>query len=138
MSKALARNLSAVELAKFASDELFDVALVCNRTEYLTELVERVEGLAIKADQLDALLDDTGFSEANDFTVYMDKVKDIMDEFIIDDIDELVRQLKALQKVMVEFDLVDSYDLDRELKRLKKLAQRIEEACIEAAIEVTF
>lgn len=138
MSEALARNLTTVELAKFASDELQDVGLLVDNTHYLTELVERVEDLVIKADQLDALLDDTSFANANEVDVYLDKVKDVMDEFVIDDIDTFVEQMKALQKVMAEFDLVDSYDLDRELKRLKKLAQRIEEACIEAAIEVTF
>lgn len=138
MSEALARNLSAVELRKFAGEELQDINLLVTKTPFLTELARRVEDLAIKADQLDALLDDTSFANANEVDVYLDKVKDVMDEFIIDDIDTFVEQMKALQKVLAEFDLVDAYDLDKELKRLKKLAQRIEEACIEAAIEVTF
>lgn len=138
MSEVLARNLSAVELRKFAGEELQDINLLVTKTPFLTELARRVEDLAIKADQLDALLDDTSFANANEVDVYLDKVKDVMDEFIIDDIDTFVEQMKALQKVLAEFDLVDAYDLDKELKRLKKLAQRIEEACIEAAIEVTF
>ncbi len=138
MSESLARNLSAVELRKFAGEELQDINLLVTKTPFLTELARRVEDLAVKADQLDALLEDKNFSEKQDLDAYLDKVKDVMDEFIIDDIDTFVEQMKALQKVLAEFDLVDAYDLDKELKRLKKLAQRIEEACIEAAIEVTF
>lgn len=121
MNEALARNMSISELVSFAAQELENMQLVLPcQPSAVTELVKRADDIAAKADQFDALMDETGFSEANDFTVYMDKVKSIMDEFIVDDIDELVKEMKALKEVMAEFDIADAIDLCHELKRLKK------------------
>jgi hypothetical protein len=135
--EALARSLSATELAKFAAHELDNLQLVLPKTPaVLTELVARVDDLAMKADQLDALLDDNTFADAAEVGTYIDKVKDIADKFGVDDIHELEKELAALKESMDEFDLVNTHDLCCELKRLKKLAQRIEDACTEASIEI--
>ena len=138
MNDALARNLSAVELAKFATDELDGICLLIDRPDYIAELVARVDQLAMKADQLDALLDDNTFAEANEVAVFIDKVKDVADKFGVDDIYELEKELAELKETMDEFDPVNANDICSELKRLKKLAQRIEQACTEACIEITF
>lgn len=137
MNEALARNLSATDLAKFAEQELDNLALVlANPPAAIAELVKRVDDLAVKADQLDALLDDNTFAEANEVAVLIDKVKDVADKFGVDDIYELEKELAELKETMDEFDLVNANDICCELKRLKKLAQRIEDACTEASIEI--
>ncbi len=137
MNEALARNVNTTDLAKFAEQELDNLQLVlANPPAALTELVKRVDELTVKADQLDALLEANDFEDTNSLDVYLDKVKDVADKFGVDDIYDLEKELAELKETMTEFDLVNAHDLCCELKRLKKLAQRIEEACTEACIEL--
>ncbi len=137
MNEALARNLSAIDLAKFAEQELENLQLVlAHSPAALTELVKRVDELTVKADQLDALLEANDFADTDRLDLYLDKVKDVADKFGVEDIYDLEKELAELKETMDDFDLVNAHDICCELKRLKKLAQRIEDACNEASIEI--
>lgn len=139
MNEAHARNMRTTELVPFAEQELDNLQLVLAHPPVaVTELVKRVEQVAAKADQLDALLEDTSFANTQEVDVYLDKVRNVADEFGCDGLDELETELKQLKETMNEFDLADVNDLCEDIKRLRKLAQRIQENCIEAGIEVTF
>jgi multidrug resistance efflux pump len=137
MNEALARNLSAKDLAKFAEQELDNLQLVlATPPAALAELVTRVDVLSAKGDQLDALLDSYKFDEVTNLEDHLDQVKNLADKMGVKDLSELERELDTLKETMTEFDMADAYDLCHELKRLKKLAQRIEDACHEASIAV--
>lgn len=133
MNEAHARNMRTTELVAFAEQELDNLQLVlAHPPAAVTELVHRVQHIAVKVEAWDSLVEDHGGLAAEK----LDKVQELVDLFDADDIDELATKLKALKDVMVEFDLVDAHDVGQELKRLKLLAHRIEEACNDAGIEI--
>lgn len=133
MNEAHARNMRTTELVAFAEQELDMLQLVlAHPPAAVTELVKRVHDIAVKAEAHDALVEEYGDAMAEK----LDTVKELVNLFDAKDIYLLATELKALKDVMVEFDLADAHDLDQELKRLKKFAQRIEDACNDAGIEI--